>query len=82
MKMLILALIRIYQKCISPVFPRCCRYYPSCSCYAYTAVSRFGVCRGMILAVFRLMRCHPWARGGIDDVPDSFSWKLLVQKKQ
>lgn len=69
--------ILIYRKCISPLFPPCCRYYPSCSAYALQAIMRFGAVRGMILTVSRLLRCHPWARGGIDEVPESFSWKKL-----
>lgn len=82
MKSVLLLLIRIYQKCISPLFPRCCRYYPSCSHYAGTAIQRFGACKGSALALCRLLRCHPWARGGVDFVPESFRWKDLVQKKQ
>ena len=82
MKPFLIFLIHFYRKCISPLFPPCCRYYPSCSCYALTAVQRFGAGKGMILAVYRLLRCNPWARGGLDPVPDSFSWKTLVQKKQ
>ncbi|MBR4320790.1 MAG: membrane protein insertion efficiency factor YidD [Oscillospiraceae bacterium] len=82
MKRLLLWLIRFYQKCISPLFPRCCRYYPSCSHYAGTAIARFGVCKGSALALTRLLRCNPWARGGVDFVPETFSWNALVQKKQ
>ncbi len=74
---LVIVPIRIYQKCISPFLPRCCRYLPTCSSYAVTAIERFGVIKGMILAVSRLLRCHPWARGGIDKVPETFSWKKV-----
>jgi putative membrane protein insertion efficiency factor len=49
--------------------PPSCRYYPSCSAYAVLALQRHGVLRGSWLAVRRLLRCHPWAAGGIDDVP-------------
>ncbi len=69
--------IRFYRRCISPLFPPCCRYIPSCSAYALEAVMRFGAIKGMILAVSRLLRCHPWARGGFDEVPETFSWKKL-----
>ena len=82
MKTLLLLLIRLYQKCISPLFPRCCRYYPSCSCYASAAVQRFGAGKGSVLALHRLLRCNPWARGGLDPVPDFFSWNALLHKKQ
>lgn len=81
MKSFLLLIICFYQKCISPLFPRCCRYYPSCSCYAATAVSRFGALKGSVLALHRLLRCNPWARGGLDFVPDSFSWNALWCRK-
>ncbi|MDE5753304.1 MAG: membrane protein insertion efficiency factor YidD [Oscillospiraceae bacterium] len=76
-KSFFLLLIRCYQKCISPLFPRCCRYYPTCSSYAAIAIQRFGVFKGLVLAVRRLLRCHPWARGGIDEVPVFCSWKRI-----
>ncbi|MBW3088670.1 membrane protein insertion efficiency factor YidD [Bifidobacterium sp. 82T24] len=65
--------IRWYQRRISPLFGPCCKYYPSCSHYAVTAVSRFGAFRGGMLAALRLLRCRPWSVGGIDDVPQQFS---------
>ncbi|RSX50138.1 cytosolic protein [Bifidobacterium callimiconis] len=65
--------IRWYQRRISPLFGPCCKYYPSCSRYAMTAIQQFGAIRGTILAILRLMRCRPWSRGGIDDVPQRFS---------
>lgn len=61
--------IRIYQYCISPLFPGCCRYYPTCSAYAREAVLLHGLVKGGLLAVHRLARCHPWGRGGYDPVP-------------
>jgi putative membrane protein insertion efficiency factor len=64
-----LLLIRFYQRVISPWTPPSCRYYPSCSQYAYVAVERHGLVRGGWLAVRRLGRCHPWAAGGVDHVP-------------
>lgn len=65
----VLLLIRFYQRVISPWTPPSCRYYPSCSQYAYQAVERHGLVRGGWLAVRRLGRCHPWAAGGVDHVP-------------
>ena len=62
--------IRLYQK-VSRLTPAVCRFYPTCSCYAQTAVLRFGVVRGGFLALRRLLRCHPWNPGGIDYVPES-----------
>ncbi|SDR79667.1 membrane protein insertion efficiency factor YidD [Microterricola viridarii] len=62
-------LLRGYRAVISPLYGDVCRYYPSCSHYALTAVQDRGVIVGGALAVRRLVRCHPWAEGGIDDVP-------------
>ena len=63
-------LIRFYQLVISPLTPPTCRYYPSCSAYALTAIQRFGPLKGTWLAVRRLLRCHPWTPGGVDHVPE------------
>ncbi|PXY86855.1 membrane protein insertion efficiency factor YidD [Bifidobacterium asteroides] len=65
--------VRWYQHHISPLSPPMCRYYPTCSQYALTALRRFGALRGTILAVLRLLRCTPFNNGGIDDVPQRFS---------
>lgn len=72
MKYLVLMLIHFYRKCISPLKPPCCRFYPTCSNYAVQAVQRFGAVKGLYLAVRRLLRCHPWNIGGIDYVPERF----------
>ncbi|HET7278018.1 MAG TPA: membrane protein insertion efficiency factor YidD [Dermatophilaceae bacterium] len=61
--------IRAYQLVISPMRQPTCRYYPSCSAYAVTALERHGLARGTWLAVRRLLRCHPWTPGGVDHVP-------------
>ncbi|MCZ3387966.1 MAG: membrane protein insertion efficiency factor YidD [Actinomycetia bacterium] len=58
-----------YRNVISPLTPRTCRYYPSCSAYAEQALKTHGVLSGSWLAVRRLGRCHPWAPGGVDHVP-------------
>jgi len=62
-------LIRLYQWTVSPLLGPTCRFHPSCSQYALEAVTRFGVLRGMALALARLGRCHPWHPGGFDPVP-------------
>jgi len=69
MKFVALALIRFYQACLSPALPSCCRFYPSCSAYAYDAVKKWGTLRGVRLAAERLLRCRPWGRHGYDPVP-------------
>jgi len=70
MKYIALLLIRFYQYAISPHFPPTCRYYPSCSVYAYEAVSKHGFLRGSFMAVKRILRCHPFHAGGYDPVPE------------
>ena len=65
-----IALIRAYRRWISPLFPPRCRFYPSCSAYALQALERFGLRRGLWLAVRRLLRCHPWNPGGYDPLPE------------
>ncbi|MEG9862481.1 MAG: membrane protein insertion efficiency factor YidD [Parvularculales bacterium] len=65
-----LGLIKVYQWGISPFLPPRCRYGPSCSAYAATAIMRHGVWRGGWLILARLCRCHPWGGSGFDPVPD------------
>ncbi len=60
-------LITFYQKFISPAFAPRCKYYPSCSSYALTAISTYGF-KGVAMAVWRVMRCNPWSHGGVDYV--------------
>ena len=62
--------IRAYQLVISPMLGPRCRFYPSCSCYAHIAIERFGILQGFWLGLRRLLRCHPFAEGGYDPVPD------------
>ena len=70
MKKLFLSMIRFYQKRISPACPPRCRYYPTCSAYAYQAISKYGAWKGGFLALRRLMRCHPFSkRDYYDPVP-------------
>jgi putative membrane protein insertion efficiency factor len=64
-----LGLIKFYQACLSPLLPSSCRFYPSCSAYAYEAVERWGAWRGIRLALDRLMRCRPYGGHGFDPVP-------------
>lgn len=70
MRKIIIALIGVYRYLISPLMGNHCRFYPSCSEYAQTAVNRFGVIRGSWLSLRRLGKCHPWHEGGVDPVPE------------
>jgi hypothetical protein len=67
------SIYRLYKSVLSPIFhalsPTQCRYLPTCSEYAYVALVRFGVLKGLWLALRRLARCHPFAEGGLDPVP-------------
>ncbi len=75
MKRVLIRLIQLYQKGISPHFPPTCRFVPSCSSYAIQAIDRFGVLKGGWLAVKRLSRCHPWGGHGYDPVPEKENTK-------
>jgi uncharacterized protein len=70
MKWLALFAIRLYQRTISRVLPPSCRFVPSCSEYGYEAIARYGILRGGVMAVWRVMRCNPWGGHGYDPVPD------------
>jgi putative membrane protein insertion efficiency factor len=70
-----IAPIRLYQRLISPALGQRCRYYPSCSEYAVQSIRSFGILRGLILAVWRLLRCNPFSRGGLDPVENQRLFK-------
>ena len=72
MKKILLILIKLYQKFISPLKPSCCRFIPTCSNYALEAISKYGALKGGYLAIRRILRCNPFCRGGYDPVPDVF----------
>ena len=70
MKTILLGLIRFYQKFVSPLFPARCRYIPTCSEYAVQALEKYGAAKGTLLALKRILRCHPFSKGDIyDPVP-------------
>lgn len=63
--------IRFYQRRISPLLPASCRYYPTCSSYAIEAIRIHGALKGTALALWRILRCNPFSKGGVDPVPGS-----------
>jgi uncharacterized protein len=65
-----IALLRGYQRWISPLLGARCKYYPSCSEYAVQAIGRYGILRGSVLAAWRLLRCNPFSHGGYDPVSE------------
>ncbi|MBE6484847.1 MAG: membrane protein insertion efficiency factor YidD [Actinomycetaceae bacterium] len=66
--------IRWYQRTISAARPATCRYAPSCSQYAYDALRIHGAVKGTLLSVWRILRCNPWSKGGVDRVPAHGEW--------
>ena len=78
---LLLFLITIYRNYISPLFPPTCRFQPTCSQYAYSAIERFGAITGGYLAIKRILRCHPFNKGGYDPVPSSLEDMIGKNKK-
>ncbi|WP_153730922.1 membrane protein insertion efficiency factor YidD [Sporosarcina obsidiansis] len=69
LKKILLQLIRFYQKFISPLSPPSCRFYPTCSHYGVEAIETHGAIKGSWLAVKRILKCHPFHKGGYDPVP-------------
>ncbi|MCM2977007.1 membrane protein insertion efficiency factor YidD [Priestia megaterium] len=70
MAKLLLLLIKGYQKGISPFLPARCRFYPTCSQYGVESIKRFGAVKGSYLTIKRILKCHPFHPGGIDEVPE------------
>ncbi|HBL36708.1 MAG TPA: membrane protein insertion efficiency factor YidD [Firmicutes bacterium] len=78
-------LIRLYQQYLSPLKPPAyrCRFYPSCSQYTIEAITRFGLTKGIMLGVGRLVSCHPWGQGGVDSVPEAWpGWKRILRRSR
>lgn len=68
MRKFVISVLRFYKKFISPALPDSCRFYPTCSEYAVTAVEKYGVLRGSIKSIYRIIRCNPFNKGGYDPV--------------
>jgi putative membrane protein insertion efficiency factor len=79
-KTILLAMLRGYKRAISPMLLPSCRYVPTCSDYAAEAIDLHGVSRGSIMALWRLLRCHPFVKGGYDPVPDRVAPDALFHK--
>lgn len=74
--------IRIYKRIISANLPAVCKYYPTCSNYAIQAIEKHGVIKGIILGIWRILRCNPFSKGGIDYVPDKFDLGYCFKKRK
>jgi len=68
MKKILIYFIKIYKKFVSPILPDSCRFYPTCSEYAIEAIDKFGVLKGSIKSIYRILRCNPFNKGGYDPV--------------
>lgn len=75
---LAVAMLNVYRRLVSPLYGDVCRYYPSCSAYTLQAIQIHGVVIGSVMGVRRILRCHPWAAGGIDDVPAKKNFRYAV----
>ncbi|MDR2976343.1 MAG: membrane protein insertion efficiency factor YidD [Streptococcaceae bacterium] len=82
MKKFLIMLVRGYQRFISPIFPPSCRYYPTCSSYMIQALQKHGALKGFLMGIARILRCHPFVPGGVDEVPDHFSLKRNPNKEE
>nr|WP_279550090.1 membrane protein insertion efficiency factor YidD [Leucobacter weissii] len=76
-----IAVMLVYRAVISPLYGQVCRYYPSCSRYACDAFQRQGFVAGVVLTVWRLIRCNPLTRGGVDDAPERKHPKFSVNSR-
>ncbi len=70
MRRVLIFLVKVYRYTLSPLLGPCCRFEPSCSAYCIEALEKHGACRGGLLALRRIFRCHPWHPGGLDPVPE------------
>lgn len=69
MRRIAMWMIRGYQRAISPLLPPACRFVPTCSDYGYQAIEKYGIMRGGVMAIWRVLRCNPFGKGGYDPVP-------------
>ena len=76
---ILIALVLVYRKIISPLYGDVCRYYPSCSAYGLHSLQRLGVLRAIPLTGWRVLRCNPWSAGGVDEVTSAPNWISISQ---
>lgn len=77
---LAVAILVVYRRVISPLYGDVCRYYPSCSSYTLQSIQRHGLVIGAFFGARRLLRCHPWAEGGFDEIPVKRSFRYVVTR--
>ncbi len=80
LKKIFIAPIKFYKKFISPLLGNHCRYLPTCSEYMMQAIKIHGVVKGLILGIWRILRCNPWAKGGYDPVPPKGMWTYKTKQ--
>lgn len=68
-KKMALKMVRFYQRIVSPILPKSCRFYPTCSEYTYQAIEKYGAAKGIYLGIKRILKCHPFHPGGSDPLP-------------
>jgi putative membrane protein insertion efficiency factor len=76
----VVAPVIVYQRVVSPALPRRCKYEPTCSRYAIDAVGEYGILKGLVLGVWRLLRCNPWSYGGYDPVEDQRVFRIRPER--
>ncbi len=82
LEIIVLFPVYFYKGAISPLLPPSCRYTPTCSTYAITAVKKHGVIKGVYLATKRILSCNPWGGRGYDPVPEKFSFRKQTETKE
>ena len=82
MEKILITLINVYKRYISPYKGTKCPYFPSCSDYAITAIKRHGAFKGFLLSLWRIMRCNPFSKGGVDEVPIKLSDIYLYRRSK
>lgn len=72
MKKIFIYLVKFYKQCFNPLLPNMCKYTPSCSAYMVQAIKKKGALKGILLGVYRIMRCNPFSKGGFDPIKEKY----------